>query len=282
MGFPTGSRLVGRVGIPDLVRTLETTTKTSMAPREPVQSSRVLNPCFALKEPRRRAFYAGTLESIVITDETMSETVSRCHILIALCTSHSVIKQSFEVMFYKAIGSFLVFCIINQATLATNHTQCFNYFMTKDKCIHSAADDRIRCPRNPKEVPEKSAGVITHDDQKQKPLQRRYDSISKSFPIAPGTGICGPYKDDQPGVCLWVGSEQVKGDNISTAGWLNGAKTSNCRKEVFIQRRDNLNIRAFAPVVDGNAFLTPSASNIHHIRCKKSSFFAPLFVSQRL
>ncbi|KAI8454983.1 hypothetical protein BY996DRAFT_6413486 [Phakopsora pachyrhizi] len=33
---------------------------------------------------------------------------------------------------------------------ATIHTQCYNYFLNKDGCVYATADNRTRCPLNPK------------------------------------------------------------------------------------------------------------------------------------
>lgn len=144
--------------------------------------------------------------------------------------------------------------------LATIHTECFEYFRNKDGCVWAAADERIRCNPQSGKPPDLGVGAF-HEPQytrTQQPLVRRYtsDSTNTTFSIGGGNGICGHYSTHHRGACLWVGTEQVKGDNASTAGWLNGAKTSNCGKQLYVERKDNTSIVIFPPIVDGCTFYT--------------------------
>lgn len=88
-------------------------------------------------------------------------------------------------------------------------------------------------------------------------LVRRYDSEMDSFPLASGTGICGEYTDDTPGVCLWASASD---SGAASGGWLNGTFTKTCGRKVFIQRKGadlkDPSSTIYAPVVDGCTFNT--------------------------
>ncbi|KAA1078738.1 hypothetical protein PGTUg99_005444 [Puccinia graminis f. sp. tritici] len=146
--------------------------------------------------------------------------------------------------------------------LATNHTLCYNYFMKKDGCVFSAAAPDQRCPAPPKEhtTPvsafELQSGPNLVKRSEPRRLERRYDTTRPSFAVAGGEGICGFYNStSEPGVCLWSGPEQIS-PTVETAGWLNGAKTSNCGKRVYIQRKGQPNTVQFVKVLDGCSFGT--------------------------
>lgn len=158
-----------------------------------------------------------------------------------------------------------------QTAIATNHTSCFNYFLQKDGCVFASADDETRCnattgkpeihtPMHPVGRFQKQ-GCQKHlkiPAPKPASLGKRYTSenTNTSFAIDDGPGACGNYSTNMPGACLWAGSEQVKGDNPLTAGWLNGAKTSNCGKQLYIQRKGRPDKPFFVPVVDACNFYT--------------------------
>ncbi|MBW0510093.1 hypothetical protein O181_049808 [Austropuccinia psidii MF-1] len=81
-------------------------------------------------------------------------------------------------MFISKVTLLLVFCI--STAMATNHTMCYKYFMEKDKCVISAADDRIRCPAH-----NTKGKMFEHSPEKPKrkpcskksrTLQRRYET----------------------------------------------------------------------------------------------------------
>ncbi|EGG06040.1 uncharacterized protein MELLADRAFT_124586 [Melampsora larici-populina 98AG31] len=153
------------------------------------------------------------------------------------------------------------------AVMATVHTECFNYFLKKDGCVWSAADDRNRCNATNGKPPFKGVGQFEYNPKKAKrssiTLDRRYTSenTNTSFQISDGPGICGMYNSTtQPGACLWVGSEQLYGNDSSTAGWLNGAKTSNCGKQLYVQRKGRPDKPFYVPVVDGCRFYTTNVT----------------------
>ncbi|MBW0510092.1 hypothetical protein O181_049807 [Austropuccinia psidii MF-1] len=54
------------------------------------------------------------------------------------------------------------------------------------------------------------------------------------------------------GVCLWSGPGN--GSDVLQAGWLNGAKSSNCAKTVYVQRPGAGASPIYARVVDGCGF----------------------------
>ncbi|KAH9812136.1 secreted protein [Melampsora americana] len=146
------------------------------------------------------------------------------------------------------------------AVMATVHTKCFNYFLQKDGCVWSAADDRTRCNATTGRPPFKAVGQFEYNPPKSKrSLDRRYTTVGSntSFAIGDGPGICGEYNStEQPGACLWVGTEQVYGNDTHTSGWMNGAKTSNCGKQVYVQRRGRPDKPFFVPILDGCTFYT--------------------------
>ncbi|KAG0142724.1 hypothetical protein CROQUDRAFT_662181 [Cronartium quercuum f. sp. fusiforme G11] len=148
--------------------------------------------------------------------------------------------------------------------LATIHTECYHYFMKKDHCVWAAADTRQRCTPQSGKPPNTRVSKFEPPQHhtNQKTLQRRYttDHTDTSFEIDGGKGICGRYDTNQPGACLWVGSRPFDGSNASTAGWLNGAKTSNCGKQLYIEREDNHTTVVYVPLVDGCRFYTKKPS----------------------
>jgi len=152
------------------------------------------------------------------------------------------------------------------AALATVHTECYNYFLKKDGCVFSAADARNRCNASTGKPPFHSVGKFERGPQhpvqltkrSKLSLERRYTSenTNTSFAIDSGPGACGNYSTQEPGACLWVGSDAVSGADPATAGWLNGAKTSNCRKQLYIQRKGQPDFTVYVPVVDACRFYT--------------------------
>ncbi|KAH9809409.1 hypothetical protein DFH28DRAFT_1066608 [Melampsora americana] len=137
----------------------------------------------------------------------------------------------------------------------TNHTLCYNYFLQKDGCVHSSTDS----PCGENATSGHTANYIgTFETQPlRRRLRRRYDTTNGSLSINGGDGICGPYNTETTsGVCLWSGSEWVSGSDPQTAGWLNGAATGNCGKQVYIQRHGQPETVQFAPVLDGCNFWT--------------------------
>ncbi|OAV91195.1 hypothetical protein PTTG_04712 [Puccinia triticina 1-1 BBBD Race 1] len=146
------------------------------------------------------------------------------------------------------------------AVMATNHTTCYNYFLNKDKCVSAAASPNTRCPAPTKSHdapvkqfvldPKKGKGKKGKKGKKD----RRYDNPKPSFSIDGGDGICGHYDTStEIGVCLWSGAEQ-NNPTVETAGWLNGLKTSNCGKRVYIQRKGRPDTVQYAKVLDGCSF----------------------------
>ncbi|CAH7671372.1 hypothetical protein PPACK8108_LOCUS6144 [Phakopsora pachyrhizi] len=116
---------------------------------------------------------------------------------------------------------------------ATIHTQCYNYFLNKDGCVYATADNRTRCPLNPK--PQTAVKVIEEGKKivKRHTLERRYDTTLPS-PSVLGKGICGDYNTtNTEGASLWVGNS-YKSKKPEEAGWLNKAKKSNCNKRLYI------------------------------------------------
>ncbi|OAV94548.1 hypothetical protein PTTG_09007 [Puccinia triticina 1-1 BBBD Race 1] len=157
-------------------------------------------------------------------------------------------------------GLFLALSV--PAVMATTHTMCYNYFLKKDGCVFSAAASDQRCPAPPKEhtspvqafdMPSQSNLAKRSENRR---LERRYDTTRPSFAVAGGEGICGFYNSTTDlGVCLWSGPEQ-NNPTVETAGWLNGLKTSNCGKRVYIQRKGQPETVQFVKVLDGCSFGT--------------------------
>ncbi|KNZ52143.1 hypothetical protein VP01_3678g2 [Puccinia sorghi] len=160
----------------------------------------------------------------------------------------------------KAVAITIVLAIALPAVMATTHTTCYNYFMQKDGCVISANDARHRCPApaKPQSAPMKAFALKSKSRMAKRTeettLARRYDTSKPSFAVAGGNGICGYYDTNtQYGVCLWSGAEQ-NNPTLETAGWLNGLKTSNCGKKVYIQRKGDPSSVMSVPVLDGCGF----------------------------
>ncbi|PLW50216.1 hypothetical protein PCANC_12742 [Puccinia coronata f. sp. avenae] len=173
------------------------------------------------------------------------------------------------------------------------HTRCYNYFLDKDDCVFSARKASERCGDDGKcgrDVPDNKPQVFkSHKKQSSfsalsvsvgsegikadllkaqeeegsnevpvgtnnHQLVRRYDSELDSFAIAGGTGICGKYTDDEPGVCLWANAQA---NGTASGGWISGGFTKTCGRKIYIQRKGS-NETIYAPVVDGCAFDTNS------------------------
>ncbi|MBW0497729.1 hypothetical protein O181_037444 [Austropuccinia psidii MF-1] len=159
----------------------------------------------------------------------------------------------------------LAFCL--STAIATNHTMCYRYFKLKDKCIQSAADDRHRCGARVTNVkifksPQKTKSKKPQKNSKgKKPngLARRYTTTEKSDFIPTGKGICPQTYDTDnfDGVCIWSGMGD--GSVQTSAGWLNGVKTSNCNKTVYVQRPGPNAKPVYARVVDGCGFNTENS-----------------------
>ncbi|POW20541.1 hypothetical protein PSHT_03446 [Puccinia striiformis] len=182
----------------------------------------------------------------------------------------------------KATTVAILLAISFQAVLATIHTTCYNYFLEKDGCVFSAADARNRCP----------APIKDHDDpfncmnpkvvkrSERHSLGRRYDDndgvrhtsllllgsrnliptscFCRALPLR-WKGICGTYNSTTDlGVCLWSGAEQ-KSPTVESAGWLNG-QTSNCGKQVYVQRKRAPKTVKYVKVLDGCSFDTTALS----------------------
>ncbi|CAH7688610.1 hypothetical protein PPACK8108_LOCUS23589 [Phakopsora pachyrhizi] len=137
---------------------------------------------------------------------------------------------------------------------ATVHTQCYNYFLQKDGCVFSAADDRNRCSADPK--PSTAVGVVQESNKnvKRHTLARRYDTTLPS-PSIQGEGICGHYDTaTAEGASLWVGPNPGS-TRPEEAGWLNRGKTSNCNKRLYvINPRTGKTV--YIKVIDGHDFQT--------------------------
>ncbi|POV94607.1 hypothetical protein PSHT_16115 [Puccinia striiformis] len=145
-------------------------------------------------------------------------------------------------------------CLSLAAVDATIHTLCFNFFMKKDKCVHAAAGQSIRCDAPPKPHDKPVTAFVMQTPKPQSRLERRYNTNGDTILMSSGPGICGEYNTEkEDGVCLWSGPEQVH-PTINSAGWLNGVKTSNCRKQVYIQRHDEPDKPFYVPVLDGCGF----------------------------
>ncbi|PLW05486.1 hypothetical protein PCANC_09893 [Puccinia coronata f. sp. avenae] len=156
---------------------------------------------------------------------------------------------------------FLIFAsLFITVAKATNHTTCFNYFLKKDRCVFSSADERTRCKAPPKQHPSpvKQFALVSQDKRSLQggSLARRYDAKKPVFPIGGGTGNCGFYNSTaEIGVCLWSGAE-LKNPTVQTAGWINSLKTSNCGKRIYIQRTGKPETVQYARVLDGCSFDT--------------------------
>ncbi|WAQ84518.1 hypothetical protein PtA15_5A88 [Puccinia triticina] len=165
----------------------------------------------------------------------------------------------------KSTTATICLALLLPAVSATVHTLCYNYFMQKDGCVYSAAAVDQRCPAPVKPHPQP---VHMFQDQtahrkrsESNALERRYNTNKPSFYVSGGDGTCGHYDTSTDlGVCLWNGPEQ-NNPTPETAGWLNGAKTSNCGKQVYIQRKGQPNTVQYVKVLDGCSFdiKTPDA-----------------------
>ncbi|KAH9449074.1 hypothetical protein MJO29_009937 [Puccinia striiformis f. sp. tritici] len=159
----------------------------------------------------------------------------------------------------KASTTIIFLAPLLSAVHATNHTVCYNYFLQKDGCVFSAAAPDQRCPAPVKGSSSPVNAFVMNPGtanvkRSRVDLERRYDTTRPSFAVAGGTGICGDYNSTaELGVCLWSGAEQ-KNPTVETAGWLNGAKTSNCGKRIYIQRKGQPDTVKFVKVLDGCSF----------------------------
>ncbi|KNZ48053.1 uncharacterized protein VP01_593g2 [Puccinia sorghi] len=88
-------------------------------------------------------------------------------------------------------------------------------------------------------------------------LRFRRDTSSANFTdsnsqaVAGGNGICGNYNTDtELGVCLWSGIDET-GKDPSKSGWLSGAATTNCKREVEVWRAATPEKKITAKVLDG-------------------------------
>ncbi|PLW50254.1 hypothetical protein PCANC_05627 [Puccinia coronata f. sp. avenae] len=162
----------------------------------------------------------------------------------------------------KATTTAVFLALALPAVMATDHSGCYSYFMKKDGCVWSAADPNERCPQplkhgqtNPAQQFVINPGVAK-SKRSEDSLERRYDTTRPSFPVAGGNGICGFYNSTtELGVCLWSGPEQ-NNPTADTSGWLNGLKPDNCRKGVYVQRKNNPHSVQYVPVLDGCSFDT--------------------------
>ncbi|KAG0147641.1 hypothetical protein CROQUDRAFT_76332 [Cronartium quercuum f. sp. fusiforme G11] len=181
---------------------------------------------------------------------------------------------------------FLLFVAYVQA-IASNNTGCYDYFLHKDGCVW--ASNSNPCPLNspagkpctslrafqhnqmppppPSDQmppsPPSDAGTQTDeadgasDSETPKRLVRRYDTTQATKAVAGGRGICGYYDTNTTsGVCLWSGTNWVDGSDPSTSGWLDGAETRNCGKQVYIQLQGRPETVQYANVLDGCNFAT--------------------------
>ncbi|KAH9812717.1 secreted protein [Melampsora americana] len=149
----------------------------------------------------------------------------------------------------------LVALVAHTTVEATEHTLCYRYFLQNDGCVFSTNDPNKRC--NPDGHPTKQGvgvlkGPASKKHRRDVSLARRYDTLpdSHSFYISDGTGICGAYRGDQPGACLWAGGQDSQGN--PTGGWLNGTKTSNCGKQLYLQRQGKPDTVQVYPCCDFN------------------------------
>ncbi|POW14300.1 hypothetical protein PSTT_03026 [Puccinia striiformis] len=173
----------------------------------------------------------------------------------------------------KATTVAILLAISFQAVLATIHTTCYNYFLEKDGCVFSAADARNRCPApikdhddpfnciNPKVVKRSERHLWVDDTMTMTGFAV---AGGKAYPHAAtaitSSQICGTYNSTTDlGVCLWSGAEQ-KSPTVESAGWLNGLKTSNCGKQVYVQRKGQPKTVKYVKVLDGCSFDTTALS----------------------
>ncbi|PLW21147.1 hypothetical protein PCANC_00471 [Puccinia coronata f. sp. avenae] len=144
------------------------------------------------------------------------------------------------------------------------HTVCYDYFLKKDGCVHSAADPAQRCKTaHPKPyssgVPafSMSGGNRKRGVETTIRLMRRYDTTQPVFFLASGKGNCGYYDSTtERGACLWNGPDQYA-PTPQTAGWLNSQQTANCRKQLYIGlQEEGPSSTKYAPLIDGCSFNT--------------------------
>lgn len=149
---------------------------------------------------------------------------------------------------------------------ATEHTMCYNFFMAKDKCVFARAGEKLRCdagPKPPAEVHQFTPGAAQKPLTKRSNravLMKRYDTDKNRPEVmpTPGMGVCKHFPPPKDGleVCLWYGNSTAVDAPISSSGWLNNNKTSNCNKQVYIQRKGQKDTVQYALVRDGCTFNT--------------------------
>ncbi|KAA1133104.1 hypothetical protein PGTUg99_014497 [Puccinia graminis f. sp. tritici] len=160
----------------------------------------------------------------------------------------------------KSTAVAILFALSISAVSATLHTRCYDYFMKKDGCVHSAAAADQRCTAPKKEHPQPvtafnmNPGVHMAKRSETPDLERRYNTNQPSFYVAGGNGTCRVYDTNTDlGVCIWNGAEQ-NNPTAETAGWLNGDKKSNCGKQIYIQRKGRPETVQYVKVLDGCYF----------------------------
>ncbi|KAH9817803.1 hypothetical protein DFH28DRAFT_1123726 [Melampsora americana] len=156
------------------------------------------------------------------------------------------------------------------------HTECYNYFLAKDRCVYGSQCDP--CPAN-QTIPKKTcesggqfqhptavsptdsyagsyAGAGSYSLPSRPARVRRYDATTPASFVAGGNGNCGFYNTTSDlGVCIWSGSDTT-GNSTTNNGWLNTATTDNCNKQIYIQRQGQPNTVQYVPVIDSCNFNT--------------------------
>ncbi|EGG11503.1 uncharacterized protein MELLADRAFT_91075 [Melampsora larici-populina 98AG31] len=166
-----------------------------------------------------------------------------------------------------------LFLLVSIATVCVKaddaqHTGCYGYFLNKDGCVHGSSG--APCSANSAktstscnafkidptcEAAQQQAALQSSQQTHSSRLARRYDTTIPTLAVAGGNGICGFYDSNTTlGVCLWSGEGWVDSRNEPHSGWLNGTRTENCQKQVYIQRQGKPETVQYARVLDGCGF----------------------------
>ncbi|EFP77475.1 hypothetical protein PGT21_023329 [Puccinia graminis f. sp. tritici] len=173
------------------------------------------------------------------------------------------------------------------------HSQCYNYFLNKDKCVFAAKKKSERCPVDskdqcghaiPTDMPIVFKSKHKHSSQSTMGLEigpngintfaskSEEDEASTEFSAGvPSKKLVRRYDSELDSFPI-AGGDGICGNYKDTApgvclwasaadvpgslsgGWINGTFTKPCGRQVFIQRKGFPEHTVYAPVVDGCTF----------------------------
>ncbi|EFP81233.1 hypothetical protein PGT21_018997 [Puccinia graminis f. sp. tritici] len=132
------------------------------------------------------------------------------------------------------------------------HSACYNYFLKKDLCVHASQDPAHRCKGDTASHALEGARLMTV----QTGLERRYDNNRPVGVVQKAKLAWSCERPKNPdaswkyGVCVWAGAGSAK----TSTGWLDENNKSNCGKQVYIQRRNDINNPKYARIIGGCDF----------------------------